>query len=72
MVPNVFSIIYSKYLKQYFKRNLWWLVMHDCKLLHGGDPNENDNFKEGTLVMHGYTFLHGSELNEDIIIRGGN
>ena len=39
--------------------------MHGSKSLHGGDLNENDNFKMGKLVMHVYIILYGDDLNEN-------
>ena len=31
------------------------------KILHGGDLNENGNFRHGKLVIHGYRILHGGD-----------
>ena len=48
------------------------LVMHGYTILHGGDFNENDSFKEGKLVMHGYEHLHGGDLNENEHLKKGH
>ena len=40
------------------------LVMHGYIRLHGGDINENDNFKVWKLIIHGYKKLHGGDLND--------
>ena len=39
--------------------------MHGYRTSHGGDLNENDNFKDWKLIIHGYTNLHGADLNEN-------
>ena len=39
--------------------------MLDHRISHGGDLNENDNFKEWKLIMHGYRISHGGDLNEN-------
>ena len=38
--------------------------MHDYSTSHGGDINENDNFKVWKLIIHGYKKLHGGDLND--------
>ena len=38
------------------------------KILHGGDLNENDNFKMWKLIIHGYKHLHGAILMRMIIL----
>ena len=43
--------------------------MHGCITSHGGDLNENDNFKKWTLFIHGYTNLHGAILTNLKIIK---
>ena len=30
---------------------------------HGGDLNENGNFRNGKLIIHGHTILHRGDLN---------
>ena len=37
--------------------------MHGYIILHGGDLNENGNFRNGNLIIHGYIILHGGDLN---------
>ena len=39
--------------------------MHGYRTSHGGDLNENDNFKVWKLIIHGYKKLHGGDLNEN-------
>ena len=34
-------------------------------ILHGGDLNENDNFRNMKLIFHGYIILHGGDLNRN-------
>ena len=34
------------------------------KILHGGDLNANDNFRNEKLIIHGYIILHGALLTE--------
>ena len=35
------------------------------KILHGGDLNENGNFRHGKLIIHGYIILHGGDLKRN-------
>ena len=34
------------------------------KILHGGDLNANDNFRNEKLIIHGYIILHGAIFAE--------
>ena len=41
--------------------------MHGSKTSHGGDPNENDNFKLRKLIIYGdkkFLVALGGDLNE--------
>ena len=39
--------------------------MHGYITSHGGDLNENENFKDRELIIHGYKHLHWGDLNEN-------
>ena len=39
--------------------------MHEYRISHGGDLNENDNSKKRKLIIHGLKQLHGGDLNEN-------
>ena len=39
--------------------------MHGYRTSHGGDLNENDNFKEWKLIIHDYKNVHGGDLDEN-------
>ena len=43
--------------------------MLDHRISHGGDLNENDNFKEWKLIMHGYKHLYGAILTKMKIVK---
>ena len=42
--------------------------MHGYIISHGGDLNENDNFKDLKLIIRGYKNLHGAILTKMNII----
>ena len=43
--------------------------MHGYRTSHGGDLNENDNFKVWKLIIHGYTICMGAILTKMKIIK---
>ena len=40
-------------------------IMDGYRTSHGGDLNENDNFKDWTLIIHSYKNLHPGDLNKN-------
>ena len=55
----------------YFKQNIWGLVMHGYKSMHGDDLDENGNFVQRKLVTHGNIKFIGAFLAKIAIMKRG-